>query len=83
MKTRTYFYTTQIKSGEWVNLVYDSKFRKGTAPHWDDFYKAAYGKVELIGMYPNEEEMRMNAYILNDKNKEEQCFDDYKTIDLR
>lgn len=82
MTKKTYFYTTQLKSGEWVNLIYESASRKGTAPHTMDLYAVAHDKVELAGLY-SEEDMKLNAYILNDRNKYEQCFEDYRTIDLR
>ena len=75
-------------TGEYVNILYRSSHRHGTESNLSDLMDALrknsitvsggsifYGKLWKRNFY--------SIYLLNKKNKENECFDDYRTIDLR
>lgn len=79
---RAYFMTMKLKSGEFVDVVYKSASRKGTFPHWQDLYDAA-NDVDVDWGYEYNNDTATFSYILNEKNKDEQCFGEHRIIDLR
>lgn len=79
---KTYFFQGKLASGEYVNLIYESASRKGTFPHTQDLWEATLGKVELAAGEINKD-TSLFSYLLNDRNKYDQCFEDYRTVDLR
>ena len=86
MKKKTYFMDLKLKSGEWVTVLYESASRKGTFPHEQDVHNALWSNdIEYDSEYLNMAFRNMSAwtYILNEKNKDEQCFGDHRIIDLR
>lgn len=86
IKKRTYFMDLYLTTGEFVTVVYESAKRKNTWGHFLDMYYEAIHNEALKdvdwtnGWNKNTTDC---AYILNNKNKEDQCFGDYKIIDLR
>lgn len=83
---RTYFYSTlELDTGEWVELVYESSHRKGTQPHdWDLVDAIIRSGITPKHRSPIKVDTSLNAYILNNKNKDEQAFGEYhRVIDLR
>lgn len=79
---KAYFFQGRLATGEYVNLIYESSSRRGTFPHTQDLWEQTLGKVELADGELNKD-TTLFAYLLNDRNKYEQCFDDYRTIDIR
>lgn len=79
---RAYFMTMKLKSGEFVNVIYESASRKGTFPHDQDQYFATRD-LDVDWTYKFNYDTATFSYILNDKNKYEQCFEDYRVIDTR
>lgn len=78
---RTYFYWAKLETGEYVNLIYESSYRKGTWLHENDLFMAVFYKgIKLADR--DQRDIRNFIFLLNDKNKDEQCFDDYRTIVL-
>ena len=81
---RAYFITIRLDSGEWVDLVYESSHRKGTGRHYDDlYYSARKAGVGSAVLQYSVSDLAVFSYILNEKNKHDQCFDDYRVVDLR
>lgn len=88
MKNRTYFFWTRLKSGEGVNIVYNTVHKKGTENHILDFLES----LRKNGLRLPEDSIERgkgwkntfdNIFLLNEKNKEDECFYDYRVIDLR
>lgn len=79
MKKRSYFMDARLKSGEWVTLLYESAHRKDTDSHmWDIWISIAKG-----GIGDDVERISDFKYILNKKNKDEQCYGSLRIVDLR
>ena len=79
---RKYFFQAKLSTGEYVDLIYESSSRRGTFPHKEDFWEATRGKVELADG-ELKKDFTLFSYILNEKNKDEQCFGENRIIDLR
>ncbi len=82
MKKRAYFRDMKLTSGEFVTVVYESASRKGTEPHWWDMYWATYD-LDVDWDYERDKDTADFSFILNEKNRDEQCFGDHRIIDLR
>lgn len=80
---RVYFHTVKLRNGEYVNVVYESEHRKNTRNHWFDYYYAVLGKADVDWAYKYNKNTAEWSFVLNEKNKEEMCFDDYRAIDVR
>lgn len=79
---KTYFCTIMLPSGEWVDVVYESNHRKGSLAHNLDIADAALSKG--INIYKCKCNTAQDAYIMNKKNKDEQCFGEMnRVIDFR
>ena len=79
---RTYFFCCELATGEWVNIVYESAHRKNTSNHIFDLHSIVYHRgIKLADMITGDS--RRSIYLLNGRNRDEQCFDGYKVIDLR
>lgn len=82
MKKKAYFMTMKLMTGEFVDVIYESASRKGTDPHyWDMFFAAK--DVDIDWKYKFNHDTATFSYILNKKNKDEQCFGEHRVIDLR
>lgn len=79
---RTYFMTMKLKTGEFVDIVYESASRKGTEPHDIDLYFATKD-LGVDWNYKFNHDTATFSYILNKKNEYEQCFGDHRIIDRR
>ena len=85
---RTYFLFAKLDSGEYVNILYSTEYKKGTSNHLVELYetlrdnsiKLADGCLKFGKKW---KESFDNIYIDNSKNRDEQCFEDYRVIDLR
>lgn len=74
--------TMKLKSGEWVDVIYESAHRKGTRPHNEDLYWATCELgVDVTCAYNSD--TATFSYLFNKKNKYEQCFGDNRIIDTR
>lgn len=94
-KERTYFAWLQLEDGRFVNLVFTSDNRRGTWGNVSDLLAQAYNhkvtiktshyirKVFRRGHYYNEIYMHDFIYPMDKKHMDEECFDEYETIDLR
>ena len=91
---RTYFAWVKLTDGRFVNLVYTSAQRKGSWGNVSDLLHQADGKADIDmphytrkqlyhGNYCNVIDMYDSIHLLNKKNMDEECFDEYETIDLR
>lgn len=83
MKKKTYFFQTKLSSGEYVNIIYNSEHRRGTLPHSHDIYFATKNNNIELAVEEYKKDSTLFAHILNEQNMDEQCFDDYRTIDCR
>lgn len=77
---KAYFCTVQLATGEWVELIYESGSRKGTSPHYFDLYFSIPSDLKLKSYSID---TTTDCFLLNKKNKDEQCFGDHRIIDLR
>lgn len=83
---KTYFYQAKLEDGRWVNVVYNSDGRKGTSQnHVDRYMSASKHGVRLASLENRATSKQKDefTYLMNAKNKYEQCFDDYEVIDCR
>ena len=84
MKKRTYFMDIRLTSGDFVTVVYESSHRKNTAPHqWDLFDLIKANGIDIDWSYKYNYKPETFAYILNRKNADEQCYGEYKVIELQ
>lgn len=92
--TKTYFAQIRLTDGRYVNIVYTSDHRKGTSGNQLDLLIKSNGKADIDtahylkrrsyrGRRYNELDLSSCIYLMNDKNKYEECFEDYETIDLQ
>ena len=84
---RAYFFETKLETGDYVNIVYETEHRKGTHSHMSDLLWAIYeNKIKVaddkIKRGKRWKDTFYFIYMLNDKNKYEECFDDRRTINL-
>ena len=90
-----YFTTVKLASGEWKNIVFESDNRLKTWAHQNDFRIQLCGAgikladKELFDIQKHHayrcrriSRFMDGCYLLTKKNMDEQCFDDYPTIDL-
>ena len=75
---RAYFIDTELPTGEWVTVIYESESKKGTFNNWCDLYFTAQEKGLQI-----DDRDTCNAYLMNEKNMREQCFGYLGIIDIR
>lgn len=75
---KAYFIDYELDTGEWVTVVYESESRKGSFNNWCDLVFTAQKKGVDINVHHTD-----NAYLLNEKNKDEQLFGRLGIIDLR
>lgn len=80
---KSYFHQAKLKSGEYVNVVYESEHRRGTTQHGLDMYIQARGKADIDWGYRFNHDTASFSYLMTKKNMMEECFDEYRTIDVR
>ncbi len=80
---RTYFFMTFLADGTPVDLIYESKYRKGTIDHALDILFATRDHNIELAKGELHKDTSLYCYILNEKNKYEQCFGENKIVDCR
>ena len=78
---KTYFCTIQLETDEWVDIIYTSDSKRGSFRHNLDIADATHKQgIDIYKCYCN---TKQNAYVMNKKNMDEQCFGDLRVVDCR
>lgn len=83
---KAYFADIKLKTGEWVTIVYESESRKNTLAHKMDLWNAVWNsQIDYDEDDVNKcaDRCDVRIYLMNAKNKAEQCFGDLRIIDMR